>query len=61
MIQSSNDMNWEDNWMIIDDLKWFKEDIKCKIINGWNASFLALTYFSISAISWVTSIGWNDS
>ena len=57
MIQTSNDMNWENNWMINDHLKWFKDDMKCKILKRWNASFLTLTPISISAICWAKNIG----
>ena len=43
--------------MIIDDLKWFKEDMKWKILKGRNASFSVLTPGGILVISWVTSNG----
>ena len=30
MTQSTNGVIWEDIWMIVDDLKWFKKNMKCK-------------------------------
>ena len=63
MTQSSNKVKSEDICMIVDDLKWFKVNMKCKIFQSVKCNQVAkkkrlaiLTYFSISTKTQVISI-----
>ena len=57
MIQSSNRVNWEDIWMIVDDLKWFKEKMKYNMFIRENAIKYKRKPIGILTTSWVTNIG----
>ena len=65
MIHLSNGVNLEDIWMIVDNLKRFKENMKCRMVKRWNAikykrrkkkCLTTLIPFDSLALSWTKSI-----